>query len=68
MFTGYVNSRKIRIRLSPWCIFINPANDKGSSVGMMLVSYSYFVQHLVFADGITNFDSITNSVLETLAD
>lgn len=42
MFTGCVN-RKIRISLSPWCVFINPANDKGSSGGMMLASYSYFV-------------------------
>lgn len=43
MFTGCVNSRKMRIHLSPWCIFVNPANDKGSGVGMMLVCYGHLV-------------------------
>lgn len=41
MFTGCVNSRKMRVPLSPWCIFIDSANDKGS-VGRMLVSHSPF--------------------------
>lgn len=42
MFTGCVNSGKIRIHLSPWCLFINPAQDKGSSVGVVLVSHSWY--------------------------
>lgn len=41
MFTDCVNSRKMRVPLSPWCIFIDSANDKGS-VGRMLVSHSPF--------------------------
>lgn len=39
MFTGCVNSRKMKVPLSPWCIFTDPANAKGS-VGRMLVSHS----------------------------
>lgn len=43
MFMGCVDGGKIGIHFSPCCIFITPSNVKGSSVGMMLVSYKWFV-------------------------
>lgn len=43
MFMGCIDGGKTRIHFSHWCIFITPSNVKGSGVGVMLVSYKYFV-------------------------